>query len=241
METVFLALRRAAQDLVTPRMLSLVLWPMGIALLLWGGLAWWFGAAWKAELEALLAATPLQSLAEWAGADWLLAYAALFVLVLLWLPAMYATALLITSVALMPFIVAHVAERHYPALERRRGGSLAGSLGNGLVALLVYLPAWLLLLPVWLFAPFGVLVSVLLNAWLNQRLFMYDALSEHAGPDELRGLRHAGGLGLFGMAALLGLLHLVPLLNLLAPVYMGLAFAHYALDAVARSRRGSMA
>lgn len=238
METVLRALRRAAQDLFTPRMLSLVLWPMGIALLLWGGLAWWSGATWKTEIELLLAATPLQGLVEWAGAEWLLAYASIFILVMLWLPAMYATALLITSVALMPFIVAFVADRYYPALERRRGGSVAGSVGNGLVAMLLYLPAWIILLPVWLFAPFGFLVSVLLNAWLNQRLFMYDALSEHAAAVELGDLRHAGGMRLYGMSALLGLLHLVPVFNLLAPVYMGLAFAHYALEAVERTRRG---
>jgi hypothetical protein len=32
------------------------------------------------------------------------------------------------------------------------------------------------------------------------------------------------------MAAFLGLLHFVPVLNFLAPVYMGLAFTHYGLE-----------
>lgn len=236
MDIVLLALKRAAKDLFTPRMLSLMLWPMGIALLFWGLLALWFGTGWKLELTALLAATPIQDLMQWVGAEWLLAYAALFLLVLLWLPAVYITALLITSLALMPIMVNLVEARHFPGLERRRGGTVTGSVFNGIAATAIYVVAWLVLLPMWLFAPFGVLVSVLLNAWLNQRMFMYDALSEHADGIELKALRHGDAGPLYLLSALLGLLHFVPVLNLLAPVYMGLAFAHYGLESLSRHR-----
>lgn len=238
MDAILQPLGRAARDLLTPRMFTLALWPMVLSLLVWAALAWWFGAAWKAEIAAFLAGTPLADLAAWMGAEWLTAYAAVLVLALLWLPAMYVTALLITSVALMPIIVDHVAGAHYPELARRQGGSLTGSVANGVFALALYLFAWLILLPVWLFAPFGMLVGLLLNAWLNQRLFMYDALSEHADAGELKTLRHAGGWRLFSLSGLLGLLHLVPLINLIAPVYMALAFTHHALDTVDRTRKG---
>lgn len=238
MENLLRTLQRAAQDLVTPRMLGLVLWPMGLSLLFWGALAWFFGAAWKTEIAQFLAATPFQSLVQWAGAEWLTAWAAVAILVLLWLPALYVTALLITAFFLMPLIVKFVAERHYPDLERRRGGSFLGSLGNGLAAMVFYLLAWVILLPVWLFAPFGIAVSILLNAWLNQKLFMYDALAEHASADELKDERHAGGFRLYGLSALLGLFHFIPLLNFLAPVYMGLAFTHHGLAALDASRKG---
>lgn len=238
MEFISRPLRRAGQDLLAPRMLSLAVWPMLLSLLAWGILAWLFGAAWKSDIAAFLAATPLHDLALWLGAEWLTAYAALFVLVLLWLPAMYVTALLITSLALMPLIINFVAERYYPDLERRRGGGLVGSIGNGLVALLIYLLAWIVLLPVWLLAPFGIVVSILLNAWLNQKLFMYDALSDHASGAELRALRQAGDWRLFSLSGLLGLLHFVPIVNFIAPVYMALAFTHHGLDALARQRAG---
>lgn len=238
MESILRPLHRAAQDLLVPRMLSLAFWPMLLSLLAWGIVAWLFGTVWQTQIAAFLATTPLADLAAWLGAEWLTAYAAVLVLVLLWLPAMYATALLITSLALMPLIVAFVAERHYPGLERRRGGSLAGSVVNGLIALLLYLLAWVVLLPVWLFAPFGLAVSILLNAWLNQKLFMYDALSEHASGTELKALRHAGGWRLFTLSGLLGLLHFVPVVNLLAPVYMALAFTHHGLGALDQARKG---
>ncbi|MFA5082043.1 MAG: EI24 domain-containing protein [Hydrogenophilaceae bacterium] len=241
MESILRSLQRAGQDLLAPRMLSLAFWPMVLSLLAWGGLAWLFGTTWKAEIAALLAATPLNDLALWLGAEWLTAYAAIFVLALLWLPAMYVTALLITSLALMPLIVNFVAERYYPELERQRGGGVIGSVFNGLVALVLYLLAWVVLLPVWLFAPFGIAVSILLNAWLNQKLFMYDALADHASATELKDNRHAGGWRLFSLSSLLGLLHFVPIVNFLAPVYMALAFTHHGLEALDRTRKGLLA
>lgn len=232
-------LQRAAQDLLAPRMLALVLWPMGLSLLLWTGLAFAFGTTWKAEIAGLLAASPFQSLVQWSGAEWLMAYAAIAILTLLLLPAMYLTALLITSLFLMPFIVNFVAARHYPELARAKGGSTMGSVVNSVVATLLYILAWIVFLPVWLFAPFGILVSILLNAWLNQRLFMYDALADHATATELKDERHAGGGRLYLMSTLLGLLHFVPVINFLAPVYMGLAFTHHGLAALDATRKAA--
>ena len=80
-------------------------------------------------------------------------------------------------------------------------------------------------------------IAILLNAWLNQRLFLYDALAEHASKAELATLRAQGGWPLYGLAAFLGLLHWVPVIYFFAPVYMGLAFTHYGLEQLARSRK----
>jgi len=229
MEIVLACLGNALRDAMHRRMLALVLWPMGLSILFWGGLAWAFGATWTLELAQWLASTPIEAWLSWAGAEGGVAYAALFILVLLWLPAVYITALMITSVVLMPIIVSHVASIHYPELERRQGGSFIGSALNTGGALLIYLLAWLALLPFWLFAPFAMFLALLLNAWLNQRLFMYDALAEHASAEELAALRRSDQTRRYGLALILGLLHHLPLVNLLAPVFMGLAFTHYTL------------
>lgn len=238
MDSIFRALRLAALDLFTPPMLLIILWPMGAALLLWGGLAWLFGGAWQAEMAGLLAATPLEGLARWTGADWLLNYSAFFFVALLWLAAVYLTAVLITSIVLMPKIIGHVARRHYPGLMALKGGTAVGGLVNSVAALAVFAVAWVLLLPFWLFGPFGAALSVLLNAWLNRRMFVYDALAEHASAAELKAARRAGGWPLLTMSAFLGLLFLVPLVNFLAPVYMGLAFTHFGLAGLQRMRLG---
>lgn len=239
MASIFEILRRAAADLLLPRVLSVMFLPMLGALAVWGGLFWWFGATWVAGLQGFVASAPIPGWLGAAAAAWLMGFATFMLLAVLLLPAIYITALLITSLLFMPMLVGIVAERHYPELTRLQGGSFAGSVGNGLTTLAVYLLLWLITLPFWLLGPFGAAISVLLNAWLNQHMFMYDALAEHASAMELRQLRRDAGWPLYLLAALLGLLHFVPLLNFFAPVYMGLAFTHYGLDKLAQSRKES--
>ena len=236
MALIFQILRRAAADLLLPGVLSVMFLPMLGALAIWGGLAWWFGGVWLAGLEGFVAESLMPSWLGISMRDWLMGFAGFMLLTLLLLPMIYITALLITSLVFMPMLVGIVAQKHYPALQRQQGGSFAGSLGNGLYALIVYLVLWLITLPFWLLGPFGVVISVSLNAWLNQRMFLYDALSEHASAAELRQLRCDGDWPLYLLAALLGLLHYVPLLNFFAPVFMGLAFTHYSLAILARTR-----
>ena len=42
MQDIIEALGRGFKSLLTPKMLALTLWPMLLALLFWGGLAWFF-------------------------------------------------------------------------------------------------------------------------------------------------------------------------------------------------------
>jgi CysZ protein len=240
MASIFEILRRAATDLLVPRVISVMFIPMLSALTVWGGLLWWFGSGWIGGLEAFVANAPMP---DWLGltqTEWLLGFASFMLLAVLILPAIYLTALLITSVIFMPMLVNIVAQRHYPNLQRLQGGTFTGSLFNGVFALMIYLLIFIITLPFWLFGPFGAAISVLLNAWLNQRMFMYDVLSEHASVTELQQLRREGGWPLYMLAALLGLLYFVPLLNFFAPVYMGLAFTHYGLDKLAQARKESL-
>ena len=235
------SLRRAALDLMRPRVLTIMFLPMLLALLLWGGLFWGFGAVWVAGLEGVFNDSPLPG---WLGptiAGWVIGMGVYSVLILLLLPAIYLTALLITSVIFMPILLSVVAHRYYPGLGREYGGSNLGSVMNSLYALTIYVLVWLVTLPFWLLGPFGAGIAILLNAWLNQRLFLYDALAEHAPREEPATLRAEGGWPLYGMAAFLGLLHLVPVINFFAPVYMGLAFTHYALGRLADLRREASA
>lgn len=239
MAFLFDILRRAAADLFQPRVLTVLFVPMLAALALWGVLAFVFGEAWLAGLTALAADLPWPDALGAAPLTWLVALGSVVVLALLLVPAIYVTALLITALVFMPLLVGVVADRRFPGLARRQGGSFLGSLGNSVFALAVYLGVWLLTLPFWLLGPFGVVISVLLNAWLNQRLFLYDALAEHADAQELAQLRHQVGGPVYLLSAVLGVLHFVPVFNFVAPVFMGLAFSHYALDQLARLRAGA--
>ena len=62
-------------------------------------------------------------------------------LVLLFVPLVLITAVLIIGVFSMPAMVTHLAERSYPKLELRSGGTFAGSVWNSVAALV-----WLALL-----------------------------------------------------------------------------------------------
>jgi uncharacterized protein involved in cysteine biosynthesis len=76
-----------------------------------------------------------------------------------------------------------------------------------------------------------------LAAYLNQRLFRYDALSEHASAEEYRAILVASWGRMYLLGIMLALLYYVPLLNLLVPVLSGLAFTHFGLAQLQDLRR----
>jgi hypothetical protein len=237
MHSVIVALMAALRSLFHPKMLSLVLWPMLVAVVLWVGAALLFWADWISGLTSMVQATPLE---QWMAQGFLAVashYLISIILVLLLLPAIYVTALVLTAVFAMPMMVSHIARKDFPELERKQGGSNAGSVVNAMAAIVVYGAGWVLSLPLWLFSPFALLLPILLMAYLNQRLFRYDALAEHASREEYAQVIERASLRLYLLGALVGLLQFVPLLNLFSPVYVGLAFIHLCLAELQQVRR----
>jgi hypothetical protein len=221
------ALARATRDFFTPRMLGLVLWPLLGSLLLWIFLGAFFWRDLVGGLQHLASVPALQRLLGEAVLHWFSEFSVTITLLLLIPPLVQATALLITATVAIPAMVEFVAQRSYPQLQRRKGGSVAGSIWNVLFATVVYLVLWIVTLPLWFFALPALVLPVLLNGWLNDRVFRYDALAEHASPDEYAVLSRRLGGSFFLLGCAGALLQLVPLLNLAAPVYIGLAFLHY--------------
>jgi CysZ protein len=236
------ALLRAFFSLLHLRMLLLMIWPVVVALLLWLGLAfafWSQAAAWV-QLQFENSAT-----IGWAVTVWPLTliatHLAWILLALLFVPLVLVTAVLIIGVFAMPAMVAHVARRDYVQLEARHGGTFAGSVWNGVAALAWLTLLALLSLPLWFFPLLWPLLPLLLFGYLNQRVFRYDALAEHAAAWEMQTLirRHRRELFLLGLA--LALSGMIPLFGLFAPVYGGLAFIHYCLARLAQLRDAPVA
>lgn len=236
MQDMFDALIHAFKSLLTPRMLVLTLWPMLLSLLFWGGLAWWFWDQWQADIYQLTVAYGVEDhLASW-GFVWLAHWLVVALLVSLLLPAIYVTSLVFAAIFAMPLIVRFVAERDYPDLQMKHGGSFIGGVWNGLAAAFAYLVFWVITLPLWLI-PFGaIVVPTLLSAWLNRRLFAYDALAEHASREEYDAIYAKAGPRLFGLGALLGFVHYVPILNFFTPIYIGLAYTHFCFARLQHAR-----
>lgn len=236
------ALIKAFASLLHPRMLLLMLWPVLIALVLWLGLAFAF---WSQAAAWLQTQFQQSALIDWAVTVWPLTYFAThlawILLALLFVPLVLVTAVLIIGIFSMPAMVGHVAERAYPRLERRQGGTFAGSAWNSVAALLWLIVLTLLSLPLWFIPLLWPVLPIALFGYLNQRVFRYDALAEHASAWEMATLirRHRRELFLLGVA--LALCGLIPLLGFFTPVYGGLAFIHYCLARLAQLREEPVA
>jgi CysZ protein len=231
------ALVKAFASLLHPRTLLLMLWPVLIALVLWLGLAFAF---WSESAAWLQLQFEQSAAIGWAISVWPLAlivtYLAWILLALLFIPLVLITAVLIIGVFAMPAMVGLVAARAYPGLERRQGGTVAGGLWNSVVALAWLALLVLLSLPLWLFPPLWPVLPIALFGYLNQRVFRYDALYEHATGWEMETIfrRHRRELLLLGVVV--ALFGLIPVLGFLAPLYGGLAFIHYCLARLAQLR-----
>ena len=229
----------AAAHMLHPRMLWLMLWPMLVALGLWGSVALLMWGTLAARLAVWLRQGFDYALA-WSHLDFATAalVAANVLLFIAFVPLVYLTALFILSLFGMQQMVNYVAQRSYPQLERRRGGGIAGTGWNGLVALAGMLALFALSVPFWLFPPLWPILPLVILGWVNQRLLRYDALAEHADADEAARIFRARRGALYLLGLLLALLAYVPLAGFFAPVLFGLAFIHYLLGALAAQRSG---
>jgi CysZ protein len=226
---VFRALTRALPALFSARILGVVFLPLAAAAVFWAVVGWF---AWK-PLSHWLSTALL-------GGDngWSLLAAGAGAALLLMLAAVL-TALVAVAVLAMPVIVEAVAVRDFAFLARRRGGTLGGSLVNASVGIALFLPLWLLALLLLALPPIYVVATLVLNAWLNQRLFRYDALALHAGRDELPAVIRGVRGRLFALGLVLAPLSLIPFVNLFAPIYAGIAFTYLCLDELAAFRASS--
>ena len=170
-------------------------------------------------------------------------------------PVAVVLCLLAVAAFMTPAMVQLVAARRFPALARRRGGSLTagwlGSVGATVVALLLLLVS----IPLWFVPPLMLVLPPLIWGWLTYRVMTYDVLADHASSAERRELvrRHrptlltmgilTGCLGAapslvwaaFGAVFIVAAPLLIPLaiwIYTLVFAFSSLWFAHYALAAL---------
>jgi CysZ protein len=237
MNSVISALVAAFRSLLQPRMLGLLLLPMLAATIVWLGAALLFWSNWVAGLSGMLQSGPLAARLGDATSGNVSHYLVVLILIMLLFLAIYLTTLLLTAIFAMPVMVDHIGRNNFPDLERKKGGGLHGSLVNTAIAIAVYCIGWVLILPSWLFAPLALILSLILSAYLNQRLFRYDALSEHASREEIEKVVQRSSRKLYLLGIVAGLLQFVPVINLLSPVYTGLAFTHLCLAELRQLRQ----
>lgn len=238
MKDIFKAYARSIKSLTERGVLWHLVWPSLFAIVLWLVLA---VAFWTPTVEVVMGwIESWPWAAERLGGSELGAAAMLvaikFMLGVLLLPLVYVTAALLVAVVALPLMLEKVAKVRYRDVEMRRGGSNTGSVLNAIAAVLVFGAGILLSLPFWLIPGVGLLASVLLTAWLNKKAFGYDALMMHGDAEEMQRLTREHRTALLGLGVGCALLAYIPIVNLFAPAFCGLAFVHYLLDALQRDR-----
>lgn len=225
------ALTRAFISLLHPKMLVLMILPLAVALALWLVLAFAF---WSEAVQWIDMNFKSLDSVQWMLTVWPLAiiatHIAWIVLLLVSAPLALAVAVVVVSIFAMPVMVNHVSKRHYPQLAARQGGGFTGSLWNAVQAIFIFIFLAAVTLPLWIFPLFWPVLPVLLLAYINQRMFRFDALAEHADAAEIIELvrRHRGVY--FGLGVALALLAYIPVFGFFIPIYAGLAFIHFSLD-----------
>ena len=249
---------RAAAYCLHPRVIALSVLPLVLMAAAAFGLGYFY---WEPALDAVRGALESWPMAatvtgwiESAGGPGIKSVIAPLVVVLLATPLIVVTALLLVALMMAPAMLALVAERRFPTLEKKRGGSLLGSVALSLAVTLVALLAMILSLPLWLIPPLVLVLPPLIWGWLTYRVMTYDTLAEHASSAERRALVARHRPFLLGIGVLTGYLGAAPsllwasgvLFVAMAPVLVPVAiwvytlvfafsalwFAHYLLAAL---------
>lgn len=226
----------ALRDLFQFKVLWIVIWPMLVAALLWMVLGVTFWDTFSGWIASGLTVIGVQEWLEGLEPRWVANAIQTIMHLILFVPLLFTTALLITAFFAMPALIRLVADRDYPQLKREHGGSNVGNLLNAILAISVFIAIWMISLPLWLIG-IGVIVPFVAAAYLNQRLFRFDAVAEHASNEEMKSMFSIYQSSWWGLGLLTGLLQFVPILNLFAPVLTALAFIHFGLARLSSLRQ----
>lgn len=214
MALIFDSFWRATAYCLHPRVIALSFLPLLLTAGLALGLGYFFwepSTAWVRE--GLDDSALLGTLLSWLqnmGLTNLKTVLAPLVVIFSVTPAIVVLSLLVVAVLMTPTLVSMVAERRFPALERKRGGSVLVSLVWSLGSTLLAVVALVVSMPLWLVPPLILILPPLIWGWLTYRVMAFDALAEHASADERRELmrRHRGAL--LGIGVLTGYLGAAP-------------------------------
>ena len=258
---------RAAMYCLHPRVIALSVLPLIIMAVVSLGLGYFYWeaaiAAVRSNLESFALLDTLVRWLEGLGLSNLRVVLAPVLLLFLAIPVIVIVSLLFVAIFMTPAMVALVAERRFPELERKKGGSLVASVFWSLGSTVLAAIALVLSIPLWLVPPLILILPPLIWGWLTYRVMSYDALVDHASSEERRQILqdHRGSLLSIGIIS--GYLGAAPsiiwasgaMFVALAPVLVPVAiwiytlvfafsslwFSHYTLNALDQLRKKNSA
>ncbi len=205
---------RAVAYCVRPRVIALSFLPLILMVAMALGLGYLY---WEPAIDwvrnTLEASAIIKTMLDWLqgiGAGALKPVLAPLIVIFAVTPLIVVVSLLVVALLMAPALVSLVAERRFPNLERKRGGSWLGALVWSLGSTLLAMIALVVSVPLWLVPPLILILPPLIWGWLTYRVMTYDALAEHASRQERIELlrRHRGWL--LGIGVLTGFLGAAP-------------------------------
>ena len=219
---------RAVAYCMHPRVIALSFLPLVLMVTLSLGLGYFF---WDAALDVVRmqmeASTFLSGVLGWldgVGMDGLNAVVVPLVVIFSVTPLIVILALLVVALLMTPSLVSLVAEKRFPKLERKQGGTFMLSLAWSLGSLALALFALVLSLPLWLLPPLILVLPPLIWGWLTYRVMAFDSLAAHASKDERKQLFARYRYWLLGMGVVSGYLGSAPSLIWASGAVMAAAF-----------------
>ncbi|MFM9901650.1 MAG: EI24 domain-containing protein [Polaromonas sp.] len=254
---------RAVAYCLHPRVIALSILPLVIMTVLSLGLGYFFwDNALVAVRDSLDSYEMVNTSVRWLeglGLSSLRLVLAPALLLFLAIPVIVIISLLFVAMFMTPAMVALVAERRFPQLERKKGGSMVASLLWSLGSTLLASLALVVSIPLWLIPPLILILPPLIWGWLTYRVMSYDALADHASRQERLQILKENRASLLGIGVLSGYLGAAPSLiwasgamfvamaPVLVPVaiwvytlvfaFSSLWFAHYSLAALEQLRK----
>ena len=196
---------RAAMYCLHPRVIALSILPLVIMAVISLGLGYFFWdnalALIRANLERVDLVNTFIVWLEGLGLTRLRSVVAPVVVLFLAIPVIVIASLLFVAWMMTPAMVSLVAERRFPKLERKKGGSMVTSVLWSLMSTLLAVIALLVSIPLWLIPPLILVLPPLIWGWLTYRVMSYDSLVEHASSEERKAIlkEHRGSLLAIGI------------------------------------------
>ena len=262
MRNVINSYGRALLSQLHGKMLLLSALPFLLSLLLWGTLLWFGLQPLIDSLQALFTEhdwfRTSSALLTTLGLGMLKTVIVPLIAMFMLLPLMILTALIFMGLFAMPAIGRHIGGRHFPQLEKKHGGSLAGSVGTSLATFLLFIVVWVLMLPLYAFPPAALVGQAVLWGWLTYRVMAYDAMADYASVEERHAIMRTQRWPLLAIGMASGAAGAVPgmlwmggvmsvvffpflaafaiWLYVLIFIFTGLWFQYYCLEALSRLR-----
>ena len=242
-EGVGQAFLRALRSQLHPRMIFALFMPVIVTLVLGSILIW---LAWTPLTDWLSeslteSAVPgmMDPVVGTAGFLAIKAWMIPIIAVIILLPFEGIVGLAVAAVWIMPLVLAHLSRNNYPDVQPRGRHAFVISVWNAVWVSVVFMTGWLITLPLWLIPPLGMILSVFWWTFAFSRMMRIDAIADHASSEERKSLLRDRNIGFWSIGLICALLNLLPPAWVFLPVFSGLVFAHFGLEALRQKRDAS--